>query len=82
MFGVKVALHISLNTPAPLSNMVVATLCSEGAFLQQGQGRWLELTDGAKYRETWRKICWSLQKTEDWGKGSLSRKTTTLNIND
>lgn len=44
-FFVKVALHITLNTPSTLSNKVVATLWSLGAFLQQGYGKWLELME-------------------------------------
>lgn len=33
----------TLNTPSPLSNMVVAASWFGPAFLQQGQGRWLKL---------------------------------------
>ncbi|CDR06939.1 unnamed protein product [Oncorhynchus mykiss] len=40
MFGVKAT---QLNTPSPLSNMVVAASWFGPAFLQQGQGRWLKL---------------------------------------
>uniref|UniRef100_A0A8C7S043 Tc1-like transposase DDE domain-containing protein n=1 Tax=Oncorhynchus mykiss TaxID=8022 RepID=A0A8C7S043_ONCMY len=50
MFGVKAT---QLNTPSPLSNMVVAASWFGPAFLQQGQGRWLKIDgkmDGAKYR--------------------------------
>uniref|UniRef100_A0A8K9XYG5 Tc1-like transposase DDE domain-containing protein n=1 Tax=Oncorhynchus mykiss TaxID=8022 RepID=A0A8K9XYG5_ONCMY len=53
MFGVKATQLITLNTPSPLSNMVVAASWFGPAFLQQGQGRWLKLMgrwDGAKYR--------------------------------
>ena len=41
MYGGKLTLHITLNTPSPLSNVVAAS-CSGGASLQQGQGRWLD----------------------------------------
>ncbi|KAF4078011.1 hypothetical protein AMELA_G00194440 [Ameiurus melas] len=34
---------ITLNTPSPLSNIVVAQSWFGPAFLQQGQGRWLKL---------------------------------------
>ncbi|CDQ59526.1 unnamed protein product [Oncorhynchus mykiss] len=40
MFGIKAT---QLNTPSPLSNMVVAASWFGPAFLQQGQGRWLKL---------------------------------------
>ncbi|MED6240837.1 hypothetical protein ATANTOWER_029086 [Ataeniobius toweri] len=43
MCGGELTLYITLNTPSPLSNLVVATSCSGGASLQQGQGRWSEL---------------------------------------
>jgi transposase len=43
MFGVKATQLITLNTPSPLSNMVVAASWFGPAFLQQGQGRWLKL---------------------------------------
>lgn len=71
----KVTLHISLNTPSPLSNVVAAS-GSGGASLQQGQERWMEPNTG----QSWRKTCWSLQKTWDWGGGSPSSRTTILHI--
>uniref|UniRef100_A0AAZ3S4G8 Transposase Tc1-like domain-containing protein n=1 Tax=Oncorhynchus tshawytscha TaxID=74940 RepID=A0AAZ3S4G8_ONCTS len=43
MFGVKATQLITLNTPSPLSNMVVAASWFGPAFLHQGQGRWLKL---------------------------------------
>ncbi|CAJ0929959.1 unnamed protein product [Ranitomeya imitator] len=43
MFGVEATQLITLNTPSPLSNMVVAASWFGPAFLQQGQGRWLKL---------------------------------------
>ena len=43
MCGRKLTLHITLITPSPPWNMVVAASCCWDAFLQQGQGSWSEL---------------------------------------
>uniref|UniRef100_A0AAX7UKG3 Transposase Tc1-like domain-containing protein n=1 Tax=Astatotilapia calliptera TaxID=8154 RepID=A0AAX7UKG3_ASTCA len=66
MCGGKLTLHITLNTPSPLSYMVVAASCSGGASLQQGQGSWSELMGRwmePKKGQSWEKTSWSLQKT-------------------
>ena len=58
--GGKLSLHITLNTPSPLSNMVVVALCSGGVSLQQGQRRWSELMGIWKEPNTgksWKKTC-------------------------
>ena len=53
------------------------------AFLQQGQGSWSELLGRwmeTNSRKSWKKPCYSLLKTWDWGGVSPSSRTTSLNI--
>ena len=83
MFGVKATQLITLNTPSPLSNMVVAASWFGPAFLQQGQGRWLKLRGRWMQPNTgpfWMKTCWSLQKTWNWDGDLSSNKTMIPNI--
>lgn len=56
-------------------------LISGGASLLQSLERWLELVGRwmAQHTEqSWKKTCWSLQKT--WGRGSSSRKTSSATV--
>ena len=83
MCGGNPILPITLSTPSQQWNMVgVASCCGDASF-QQVQGNWSEL------RERWmepntgqslKRIWCSLQKTWDWGGGSSSSRTMTLNI--
>ena len=53
-------LHITLNTPSPPWNMVVAASCCGDAFLQQGQGSWSELMGRwmePNTGQSWKKTC-------------------------
>ena len=75
--------HMTLNTPSPPWNMVVAASCCGDAFLQQGQGSWSELMGRwmePNTGQSWKKTCYSLQRTWDWGGGSPSSRTMSLNI--
>lgn len=63
-------------------DMMIALLLRD-AFFWQAQGSWWELVGRVpelNIGNSWRKTCWSLQKTWDWGGGSPSGKTMTLNI--
>ncbi|CDQ95064.1 unnamed protein product [Oncorhynchus mykiss] len=82
MFGVKATQLITLNTPSPLSNMVVTASWFGPAFLQQGQGRWLKLMGRWMEPNTgpfWKKpdgVCKSLRLDGDLS----SNKTMIQNI--
>lgn len=68
MCGRKLALNLALNTPSPVTNMVVTASCFKTTSIQQGQGRrselmgkWLQLKTKAIFEEN---LLVSLQKTK------------------
>uniref|UniRef100_A0AAQ6IG64 Tc1-like transposase DDE domain-containing protein n=1 Tax=Anabas testudineus TaxID=64144 RepID=A0AAQ6IG64_ANATE len=78
----NVTLHIILNSPYPLSNMVVAASCSGAASLQQGQGSWSELMGRwmePNTGQSWRKTCWMLESAKHL---RLGRRFTFQQDND